>query len=643
MRRGALLCLPLCSLTLVAQAKNEEDELLSLLNTPISVASKKAMTTRESPGIVTLLRREEILASGARDLQELLRQVPGFEFAADVQGVISLGVRGNWAHEGKVLLLLDGQEMNETRYATLQFGNHFAVDQIQQVEVIRGPGSAIYGGFAELAVINIITRSGSELKGGSGALGYSQNAEGTTRRTVSAAYGDQWDRFKLSLSYFGGTGQRSTQDFYDVGLGATTPMKGHSDIDPGIFNLGLQWGELSFRYIQDRYRMTDFTSYLPTNPSEMRFDGRYAEVKYQWKLSDTFSLTPKLNWKDQSPWLYTASEDTSKRSVVRTTAELQASWDPSDAINLLFGGSSSKDQAKTTDSRPFADGSTSLGYSSHAFYLQALWKTDLANVTVGARYDSHEVFGSSFVPRLAVTKIFGNYHFKFLASKAFRAPVIENIQLNPQIKPEKTTAIEIELGAQLSSQLFASFNVFDIRIKDPISYVFIPPPGPGDYYQNFDRTGTRGVELETQVRGGLGFVHSTLSYSRAVDNQVPFFAVPSAERYMVGLPNLKFTTNASFRLGEQWAFNPSFVALGPRFAYLPGGTAPQRTEATTVFNLWFAWKPTKTWDLSAGVTNLMDSAYTYIQAYGTLGATSGNAAPIPSAGREVSVRLGYRL
>lgn len=77
---------------------------------------------------------------------QVLQLIPGFDFGVDVEGIVGIGVRGNWAHEGKVLMLWDGLEMNEDLYSTLQFGGHYPVGQIKRIEIIRGPGSAIYGG-----------------------------------------------------------------------------------------------------------------------------------------------------------------------------------------------------------------------------------------------------------------------------------------------------------------------------------------------------------------------------------------------------------------------------------------------------------------------------------------------------------------
>ncbi len=84
-----------------------------LLDVEIEVASTRKRPLRASPEIVTAIGRQEILNSGAHDLIDVLRTLPGFTFGADVEGVVGIGILGVWAHEGKVSLLLDGQEMNE--------------------------------------------------------------------------------------------------------------------------------------------------------------------------------------------------------------------------------------------------------------------------------------------------------------------------------------------------------------------------------------------------------------------------------------------------------------------------------------------------------------------------------------------------
>ncbi len=293
-------------------AKAMEDELLALLNTPVTVASQKAMTTREAPGIVSLITREEILSSGARDLIDLLRMIPGFEFASDVQGVVGPVVRGNWAFEGKLLLLVDGQELNETRYGTTHFGNRIPLEQIRQIEIIRGPGSAIYGGFAELAVVNIKTRTGSDLNGWAGGINYGKTSESYTQRTAHVAYGQSSDTWNVSILASHGDGQRSELPWNSYGN--IRDLKDHSALRQGFYNINFEYKGLYLKALKDDYEIDDFTFYRnPSHPSKMRLAGTYWEAKYDWIITDAFRLTPKVSWKKQEPWYYPDQLPTGKK------------------------------------------------------------------------------------------------------------------------------------------------------------------------------------------------------------------------------------------------------------------------------------------------------------------------------------------
>jgi len=76
-----------------------------------------------------------------------------------------MGIRRIWAHEGKYLFMGNGFTMNDGMFACFPFGNHFPLDNVERIEIIRGPESAIYGGFAGLGVVNIITRDTDEQGG----------------------------------------------------------------------------------------------------------------------------------------------------------------------------------------------------------------------------------------------------------------------------------------------------------------------------------------------------------------------------------------------------------------------------------------------------------------------------------------------
>src|SRR5689334_11230220 len=186
-------------------AFTKESDLQKILNKNVGVSAQK-LSSRETPGILSIITAEEIQNSGARDLTDVLRLVPGFDVLQDLQFVMGIGLRGSWANEGKVLVLMDGQPFNELLYQTVAIGNRFPVDAIERIEIIRGPGSAIYGGSAEYGVINIITKAAESLNGVAvyGTGGFHSGAVGRTNAGVMAAM--KGEKVSWDLSVFKGKG-----------------------------------------------------------------------------------------------------------------------------------------------------------------------------------------------------------------------------------------------------------------------------------------------------------------------------------------------------------------------------------------------------------------------------------------------------
>src|SRR5207249_38425 len=154
----------------------------------------------------------------------------------------------------------------------------------------------------------------------------------------------------------------------------------------------------------------------------------------------------------------------------------------------------------------------------------------------------------SFVPRVALTKVLGRFHAKFLFSQAFRAPGIENININPAIKPEDTTVFEGEAGVQLNDHMFLAVNAYDITIDKPIVYDVDPMSG-AEVYQNFDQTGTRGLEADYRIRYPWGYANVNYSfYTTAGKNRVTSYQVPGQNDVLLALPAHKLTMSGSFKL-----------------------------------------------------------------------------------------------
>ncbi|HSA23250.1 MAG TPA: TonB-dependent receptor plug domain-containing protein, partial [Myxococcota bacterium] len=464
-----------------------------LLGIPVGVATRSTtQSVRESPGILTVITREEIRRSGARDLQDVLRLVPGFQLGADVMDTVLLGVRGLWAAEGKVLILLDGHEMHEPMYTNAQLTNRFSAELIERLEVIRGPGSVVYGGAAELAVVNVITVAGAGLEGAELTLtgvGHDRGAA-LGQRTLSAAVGhtfQELDGLRLAASLFVGQTNRGDQRYTDV-YGSSYSMLGQSRADPFQASLALGWRGLEVRYLFDYYRTSMRSAYDFALPFTLpvSFLTSSLELAYRLELADGLVLTPRLRHMFWRPWNCTDprsdqfsdsaplhDDSTEQRALVG----VDLAWAPLGWLDLLFGAEYAYDTSHDPIYR-FIDLDTwdpehpdraelvdDMRYHRVAIYLQGLLETEWINASAGARLEWHDHSGVSFVPRAGLHKAYGPFHFKVLVSQAFRSPSNRNLSFTPEVEPEKTTVYELELGYQLLESLSVVANGFYIDVQ----------------------------------------------------------------------------------------------------------------------------------------------------------------------------------
>lgn len=623
-------------------------ELEKLINSLISVASKKPLNTRESPSIISLISEDEIQRSGARDLIDVLRLVPGFDFGSDVEGAVGIGVRGNWAHEGKVLLLIDGQEMNEILFATTQFGNHYPVDQIKRIEIIRGPGSAIYGGFAEYGVINIITKQGEDLNGIHVSGIYGQGEKDFIRRNANLAIGQKINNLEYSISGMIGEGQRSDQTYRDFN-DSSYQMSKNSNLNPAYFNAGLKYKGFSIRCIGDFYNTSMKDGYgtvIPGIAVQEQFNSMFFEVKHNLKVNEKLTITPRLSYKSQTPWkskAYSTKEDYN-RTASRALGNLTTSYNFNRYVNVVFGGEFYQDFAKDyVDSSYFSNGLQSISYYNYAFFAQGLIKTRFVNFILGARYDKHNVYGDAFVPRLGLTKKYGRFHFKALYSNSFRAPSIENVNgaSSAGIKPELTQVSELELGYQLTRKSIFTINLFDINTTNPI--VYYSDSTNADLYINSGSSGTQGLEAEYKIKQNWGHVSINYAfYTAEHKNKIVDYEVTEKSSSLVGFANHRVNFNAMYNFTDELSLNITASVYGKRWAYTStdtsGNSVIEQLDPMLLLNAYVNYHtPVKGLNVGIGVYDILNQKVVYIQPY------NGYHAPLPGPSREIVFKVSYGL
>jgi iron complex outermembrane receptor protein len=204
------------------------EQLMNIDVTTVTGASKYQQELTDAPASISIITADDIRKAGYRNLAEALNSVRSFHITY-VRSFHNIGVRG-FSPLGdsntRILLMVDGYRLNDGLYESSPLGDDFPVDMdlIDRIEVIRGPGSSLYGTNAFLAVVNVITRNGKDLKGGelSASRGSFNAWSGRATRGVkmtngadilfSGSYRDSAGIQKLSFPEYAATNNGIAQD-----------------------------------------------------------------------------------------------------------------------------------------------------------------------------------------------------------------------------------------------------------------------------------------------------------------------------------------------------------------------------------------------------------------------------------------------
>ncbi|MBI4396015.1 MAG: TonB-dependent receptor [Elusimicrobia bacterium] len=401
-----------------ASAQGMEDEALFFGEIPVVVtASRKPQLITQAPATAYVLTQEDIKASGVQTLWDALRQVPGVEvlntrtFAGDVS------IRGlNQALSNHTLVLLDGRTLLTSFFNTLTWeAIPVSLEEIDRIEVVEGPASALYGANAVTGVINIITKRPDQLKGGVASY------TGGERKTHfgSAVYGDQTEK----LGYKTGLDWRSTYRFSDADLRASDVSKAHA-------LMSYRLGEKTDLSVSGGLANNN-TQLSAGGVGTMTIDGPSGFLR-----TDLLSGPTKL----RAFWNY-GNRDLrdfllfGQPSIVENTLDVNLEQAlPVFCSNEVVVGANYR--RNTVESIIFD--SKKRGQDLWALFFDDQWKpADKWTIALSGRFDRHPLTNDLFSPRGSV--IFTpvrSQTFRFSAGSAFKYPtLLENYLLITPILP----------------------------------------------------------------------------------------------------------------------------------------------------------------------------------------------------------------
>jgi outer membrane receptor for ferrienterochelin and colicins len=499
-----------------------------LMEIPVYAASKHEQRTADAPSSVTIVPAQDIRSYGWRTLADLLRSVPGL-YVSHSRSYGLLGVRGFGRPNdfgGRTLLLVNGHRLNDALYDTAATLNDFILDLdvIDRVEIVRGPGSALYGNNAFFAVVNVITRIPIQVNGTEVSADYGAYDAFRGRVTHGAVHGKT--EMLISASGFWSEGDRRIYvPSYDA------PETNHGVVQDGDG----EWARSLFVSVrqgayalQGGYVGRDKDVPLPAYGTVFgrprnTFDGRgFGEVRWEAPVSDDVTALVRLyyDWYEyRGKYWYDGAEEgepqrlflNRDRSVNEALGgEVQARWQASRRQGIAMGAEYRYDFRNLM--RNYDDLNPRVHYldidpaiRSYAFYAQDEYRL-LTNLTftAGVRYDNFDTFGDTINPRLAcVYSPFRSMTLKFLFGRAFRAPNVNEFyyeddgltsKVNPDLKPEKVTTYELVCEQRFGPRWRGSVAGFYNHVDDLINAV--EDPADGLYYSdNIDQAEARGLEF----------------------------------------------------------------------------------------------------------------------------------------------------
>ena len=505
-------------------------------------AAKHDQKASEAPSSVSVVTRDEIQAYGHRTLADVLRGVRDLYINYD-RNYGYLGVRGvNRPGDfgGRVLVLVDGHRMNEPVFDSAGVVTDFPidVDLIDRVEIIRGPGSALYGNNAFVAVINVVTRTAAN----SGGVEVSGDVGSYDTFKGRLTYGQV---FKSGLSVL-----LSATDYNSAG-----PDDYFKEFDKTAQHHGLAKGMDGDRYDSALLNVSygDFTLHssfisrhkdVPTaaldtvfgDPRFHTIDQRsYLSLEYAHEFENGWALTADVSWNtyyyDGDYPVIRAPSDSQRTNlnhdVVDThwwIVEMRATRQIANNHLLTIGAEWQNNVMQRLLNYDVSPRRGFLNYrtsdSTFGFYLQDEWKIAPSLTMVGGlRYDDFTGSSSTFNPRAGIV-----WHprdkttVKLLFGEALRAPNVyerafmaDTHSANPNLEPERVRTYEADIEQDLSSTLRLSVSAFRSEVHDLIAQ-WIDGDSGKLMFGNVESAVTNGgsVELESRLPGGL---RGRLSYT----------------------------------------------------------------------------------------------------------------------------------
>ncbi len=530
-RRRTLPALLLAGLMMAAPAASAGDfspelatlDLEDLLDVDLVYgASKFEQRTAEAPASIAVIRADEIQRFGYRSLSEILRNVRSFYVTND-RIYDYVGVRG-FSRPGdyntRMLVLIDGHRVNDAIYTSAPTGSYFPLDLdlVERVEIIRGPGSSLYGTNAMFAVVNVVTKNPGPIdavrvRGETGSYG----AFGT-RVEMTGHLGEEVG-FVLSGCLMDVEGaDRAYREFSGINRGVAVGSDAER-LNRFFGKAAWRGGALQvYRSYRDKEAPTAPWGTVFNDPGTALQDTYLsANLSHRHSLGKKWTLESRLslnrydfdgqyvyNYSETDEPQYETNIDDSVGESIVTEAFVDGRISARHRVvaGLSVNADVREEQRNYDRFETYVDSRTRS--VDTGIYVQHEYRPSSAvTLSGGVRLDHHASFGEVASPRLAVILMpSSSTSLKLLYGTAFRAPnpfelsyVSVEFKRPDHLDPETIRTWELAVNQALTGNLFLGAGLFTFDL-DGLVTLTTDPEDDLLVFRNVDRVRSRGVELE---------------------------------------------------------------------------------------------------------------------------------------------------
>ena len=699
---AALLALPAPA----AQAQEADDQAFQALygeeSAFISIATGTRKAIHYAPAVAGVITAEEIAAMGARDLDEALESVPGLHVSYFMTGYSPIyTIRGVRADTNpQVLMLINGIPATHLFYGDRgRIWGGMPVKAIARIEVLRGPGSALYGADALAGVINVVTKGVDELEGSEVGAHVGSFDERGAWFSHGGALGEAKIAFTLEANRTDGHGETipsDSQSGLDAVIGLFDPGNTPISLAPGPVNLGREQLEMRFELAYERWRLR--AGYQGRYEVESGAGGagaldpwsRYraervnADLTYHdaqlipdWDITAQASLLHSTQ-EGESPFVLfppgadfsllggggpfadgvLGQPDISERHLRLSLAALYSGLE---GHRVQLGAGWSKGELYHSGDRrnfasgfagipvPLAGGLTDVGGTPDAFlptgersnahlFIQDEWNfADDWELTAGLRYDDYSDVGGTLNPRLAL--VWQNDYdltTKLLYGRAFRAPSFA--ELYSASNPVALGNPNLEPETVDTLELAWDYH----PAADWRGTATLFAYEMSDIIQLVDDPGGTSASFGNRgVQQGYGVeLEGSWRVSDAFTlrgNFTALRATDDAERSVAGVPERQLYLRGEWSLAPHWALTGQLNWVGEREREAGDGRAPVDDYAVVDLVLRHD-RPGEPWGVTLAVKNLFDE-----KPFEHAPLNAGIPGDLPLAGRGAFAELHYRF